>query len=56
MYKNRMRLDDLINIFESGGHRIMATKEFTDDRLQRLLRGESFQVDEKSITKPAELL
>ena len=53
---NRLRHDDYIQLFESVGHNIIVTQEYTDDRSEKLLKDKNFKLDERFKSKSEDIL
>jgi hypothetical protein len=56
MYMNRLRHDDLIRLFESSGHRVLAVTTDVDDRARALLEAGALSVDERFRDKSHDIL
>jgi len=56
MYMNRLRHDDVLALFQSAGHRILATTHSVDERSRDLLESGLFRLNAKFVTKSAEIL
>lgn len=56
MYMNRLRHDDFVSMFQSAGHRILATEPEVDQQSKELLRSGSLQLNERFQTKTEEVL
>ena len=56
MYMNRMRHDDIINLFESVGHTILETQTDLDHNILKLLRSGTFKLDERYDFKKIDIL
>jgi SAM-dependent methyltransferase len=56
MYMNRLRYDDVLALFKSAGHRILATAPSVDARSLELLISGRLRVDERFQAKPPHIL
>ena len=56
MYMNRLRHDDVMRLFESSGHRVLAVTTHVDDRARALLEAGALHVDERFRDKSHEIL
>lgn len=56
MYMNRLRHDDVMRLFESSGHRVLAVTTHVDDRARALLDAGGLRVDERFRDKSHDIL
>jgi hypothetical protein len=56
MYMNRLRHDDYVALFETVGHRILATESDMDERSHALLTADQFHLDKRFSPKSAGVL
>jgi hypothetical protein len=56
MYMNRLRHDDMMRLFESSGHRVLAVTTHTDERARALLETGLLRIDERFRDKSHEIL
>jgi SAM-dependent methyltransferase len=56
MYMNRLRHDDYLALFESAGHRVIATEPAKDPRSTRILADGSIPLDSRFASKSKEVL
>ena len=56
MYMNRLRHDDVLELYESTGHRILSATAPVDERSRWLLESGRLRVHERFSRKPLEVL
>jgi hypothetical protein len=56
MYMNRLRVDDIQQLFHAAGHRVLTNEADRDESVLKQLRAGALRLDQQFASKSAEVL